>query len=257
MAIKPAIYTAKIAHKRLFPAVNAFHYNSYYLALPLTQLAQVKQHLNINTRGYLSFHESDHSNLNGSCWAWIRQILANHDIDHLVEEVVLVTMPRVLGYVFNPVSFWLCFNKKQALQAVLSEVCNTFGEKHHYLCMHADQRPIDRHESLTAEKLFHVSPFLKREGSYQFKFITTTETLSVYINFYNADHKLQLATSMHGKMQPLSKTALRKTSIKFLLVTQKTIFLIHWQAFKLMLKKIRYIPKPKQQKNNITRSQQI
>jgi DUF1365 family protein len=76
----------------------------------------------------------------------------------------------MLGYVFNPVSFWFCHDRGGALRAVLAEVNNTFGERHNYLVAHADGRPIRDGEALRARKLFHVSPFLAVHGDYRFRF---------------------------------------------------------------------------------------
>ena len=81
-----------------------------------------------------------------------------------------MTMPRMLGYVFNPVSFWFCRDRSGALRAVLCEVNNTFGESHCYLVHHDDLRPIEPDAWLDGRKAFHVSPFLPVEGGYRFRF---------------------------------------------------------------------------------------
>ena len=241
MEITPQIYTAKVMHKRLFPKVNAFTYSIYYLALPLSHLAKIK------LPAMMGFHAKDHGAKDGSeLEPWIRATLKEHGLNDITYTVTLVCMPRILGYVFNPVSFWLCRDDKNQLRAVMAEVNNTFGETHSYLCAHHDHRIIQSHDWLKADKLFHVSPFLKREGSYQFRFSLKQDKLGIWIDFYDEQGKKQLITSLMGKLSPLTKPALRLTFWKHPLVTFKTITLIHWQAIKLLSKGIKYIAKPSQ-----------
>ena len=239
MELSPQIFTAKVMHKRLLPKVNAFTYGVYYLALPL--------HEPVERRGLLSFRAKDHGARDGGdLQDWIREILRDYGLNDITASIQLIAMPRILGYGFNPVSFWLCFDNEQQLRAVLCEVNNTFGETHSYLCANADRRPIQADDWLQAQKLFHVSPFLPREGSYQFRFAYQGESLGVWIDYYNAQGQKQLVTSLTGTLEPLSEAALRRAFWRHPLVTVKTIGLIHWQALKLVAKGIRYIPKPAQ-----------
>lgn len=260
MEITPQIFTAKVMHKRLFPKVNSFTYGVYYLALPLSKLSDkiTTENLAINKFGVLSFYEKDYGEKDGSNPdQWIRAILKKHGLDHITNEVMLISMPRVLGYVFNPVSFWICLDKKGNLRAVLCEVNNTFGETHSYLCTHDKGKSIKSDDWLEAKKLFHVSPFLKREGHYKFRFDLKEKKLGIWIDFYNEEGKKQLITSLIGNLKPLTKTNLRKSFWKHPLVTLKTIFLIHWQALKIISKGIKYIPKPNQIKQKLSKSRNI
>lgn len=254
MGVTPQILTAKIMHKRFFPKVNSFIYGAYYLCLPLSKLykAETLSHLTVNRFGLLSFYEKDHGSRNGSLEVWIRNILIEHSLNDTVDDIMLICMPRVLGYVFNPVSFWLCLDKNDSLRAVLCEVNNTFGETHNYLCLPKTTDVIQNDDWLEAEKLFHVSPFLNREGHYKFRFSRTDNKLGIWIDFYNADNQKQLVTSLIGALQPLTQQSLRTVFFKYPLITLKTIFLIHWQALKLMAKGIKYICKPKQLKGTLT-----
>lgn len=243
-----AIYTAKVMHKRLFPKINKFQYHVYYIKLPLKRLDSPELHkaIAINKPGLISFHEKDHGPRDGSpLLPWIENILAEHIVKEIV-DIQLICMPRIFGYVFNPISYWLCLGKNGELRAILCEVHNTFGEAHCYLCMHQDQRPISQDDWLKAEKLFHVSPFLAREGCYHFRFALTPESFGSWIDYYDAEGKKQLITSLVGSFQPLTKQALRKTAWKHPLVTLKAITLIHWQALKLFIKGIKYRIKPEQ-----------
>ena len=250
MEIAPQIFTAKVMHKRIFPKVNQFTYRVYYMALPLSDM---RSDLPINQCSALSFYEKDHGSKDGSnLESWIRNILTEHGLNDVTEEVMLITMPRVLGYVFNPVSFWLCLDKKAGLRAVLCEVNNTFGETHCYLCAHEDKREIATNDWLGTDKLFHVSPFLPRKGSYRFRFSLAERKLGVWIDYYDKENNKQLMTALTGTLGPLHKASLRKAFWTHPLVTVKTIMLIHWQALKLFSKGIQYIVKPKQQEERLT-----
>ena len=97
------------------------------------------------------------------------RLLASESVD-ADGEVVLHAFPRMLGYVFNPVSFWVCHDREGRVRAVLCEVCNTFGEQHNYLLAHPDGRPLVSGETLRARKVLHVSPFCEVKGGYRFRF---------------------------------------------------------------------------------------
>lgn len=257
MEITPQIFTAKVMHKRLLPKVNAFTYRVYYLALPLQWLGKSGV-LAMNRLAAISFYSADHGEGDGGdLEQWIRKILADYGLDQQVAAVQLVAMPRILGYVFNPVSFWLCFDSEKRLRAVLCEVNNTFGETHSYLCAHADHRPIEAEDWLSAEKLFHVSPFLPREGRYQFRFACQGDALGIWIDYYNGQENKQLITALTGKLEPLTSATLRRVFWRHPLVTFKTIALIHWQAIKLLTKGIRYIPKPHQLKERLSATRNL
>lgn len=239
MELTPQIYTAKVMHKRLFPKVNQFTYGVYYLALPLPAAALPNR--------ILSFHQKDHGARDGSDLAmWARTILSDYGLDDKITHITLITMPRVMGYVFNPVSFFLCLDDTRTLRAVICEVHNTFGEQHSYLCARADHAPISADEWLTADKLFHVSPFLPCEGIYQFRFSLMGDQLGIWIDYYDKEQNKQLITSLTGKLAPLDTKSLRHAFWSHPLVTLKVIALIHWQAAKLVSNGIRYIVKPPQ-----------
>ncbi len=259
MEIIPQLFTARVMHKRLFPKVNQFTYGIYYLALPLSKLSdtELKKSLPINRSGLLSFRTRDYGPRKNNSSPqdlenWIREILASRNLDAEIKNIVLISMPRVLGYGFNPVSFWMCFDTENKLRAILCEVNNTFGETHSYLCVNKDLSPIKEDDWLTSEKLFHVSPFIAREGSYKFRFSLNQDKLAIWINYHDENDNKQLVTSLIGSLAPLTKKSLRNAFWKHPLVTLKTIALIHWQALKLFSKGIKYNDKPEQKNQRIT-----
>lgn len=260
MDIEPQIFTAKVMHKRLFPKVNQFVYDIYYLALPLNLIKDaINKGLAVNRFAPISFYNCDHGNHqnNDDLLDWINKTLEQNNLSEHVNSIVLVTMPRVLGYVFNPVSFWLCLDKERKIRAVLNEVNNTFGETHSYLCAHKSGSPIERKEWLEAKKLFHVSPFLEREGQYKFRYELDGDRLGIWIDFYDDSKNKKLITSLTGNLKPLNRRNLRYVFWRYPLVTLKSIYLIHWQALKLLFKKARYYRKPDPITPNISQSDNL
>ena len=208
----------------------------------------------LNRWGFLSFYNRDHGYRNeDSPEIWAREILDQHGVTKADGEIILVTMPRVFGYVFNPVSFWYCYDQSKKLRAVICEVNNTFGETHSYICAHDDQREITQDDILEGEKLFHVSPFLERQGGYKFRFAVKAEQMGAWIDFYDPEGQKQLITSVHGKFSDLSEKQAFRAFWRYPLVTIKAISLIHWQAVKLFVKGVKYVPKPTQFKDKITK----
>lgn len=250
MVIEPRLYLAKVMHKRIFPKENTFYYNLYYLALPLP--AQP-------IPGFLtSFYPKDLGSRDGNDpFLWVKSILSEYNFNEEVSNIILITMPRVMGYVFNPISFYLCIDKEFNLLSVLCEVHNTFGEQHNYLCAHPDHRPMTKNDSIEAEKVFHVSPFLEREGRYTFRFDLNRDNLNIWIDYYNKLGQKQLVTSLVGHFSVLNKSSLRSTFWRHPLVTMKVIFSIHWQALRLILNGIRHIPKPEQYSYRTTGSRNL
>lgn len=247
--LTPQICTAKVMHKRLFPKVNGFVYGVYYLALPLDSLADLPFPFPIR------FRSRDHGAKDGSpLGAWIDSLLKEHGLA-CDGQKVLVAMPRILGYGFNPVSFWLCLDAAQNLRAMVYEVNNTFGESHLYLCAHEDGRVIQPDDVLNGDKLFHVSPFLPREGKYLFRVnFQPGKKFGVWIDYYAADGRKQVLTSMIGDLAPLTKKALWQRFFTHPLLTFKVIALIHWQAIRLFLKGVKYIPLPLQSHDRLSRN---
>lgn len=239
MDIKPHIFNAKVMHKRLFPKENTFVYNLYYLALPLPA-PKIK-------RTFLSFDPTDLGFRDGSDpGTFARKVLSTYGLEGKIYNIILVTMPKVFGYIFNPVSFYFCFDDKKNLLAVIAEVHNTFGEQHTYFCANSDYSSIDEAQWLEAAKLFHVSPFLPREGTYHFRFSFKESDLGIWIDYYDSKNNKQLMTSLTGNLLPLEESSLNKAFWTYPFLTIKVTLMIHLQALKLFCKKISYFTKPKQ-----------
>ncbi len=246
--------SAKVMHKRLKPVVNQFAYSVFYLCFDISQSDKISsKFLSLNSFNLFSFYNKDHAKRDGSSLQeWINEILSKKNLQQKVKKVFLLSYPRVLGYVFSPVSFWFCLDENERPIAILSEVNNTFGENHNYLIFNADHSPIDENEWFETKKEFHVSPFISVEGKYKFRFIFNQKSIAVWIDYYAKNSEKTLLTSVVCKKEKLSDTSLIKAFLYIPLMTVKVIFLIHWQALKLLFKKNKYISKPKKMAHNLT-----
>ena len=242
-AVQALIGFGEVRHTRLKPAHHAFSYPTYFLMLPLrTMQTGGSSALARNRRGLLSFHDSDHGDGSKDCLAWLDALLLDQGIADAHGEVWLHTYPRVLGYTFKPVSFWYCHRSDGSLRAIVVEVNNTFGERHCYLL----DAPCYGQE-LRADKVFHVSPFCRIEGSYRFRFMRARrdniEKTVARIDHDDATGPL-LETSVAGTLQTINAASLRKAFWGYPAMTFGVLARIHWQAFKLWRKRVPFISKP-------------
>ena len=233
------IGTGVVRHRRLRPIEHAFEYRTYFLMLPMRSLRmQACAALNRNRFGWLSFHDRDHGDGRADALGWI---------DDLDGEVWLHCYPRVLGYAFKPVSFWHCERADGTLAAIVVEVNNTFGERHCYL-LAGDELGYGR--DLSARKVFHVSPFCTVNGRYRFRFMRTAAGAQgagrcvARVDHEDSQGSL-LLTSVSGQLVPLNAASARRAFFGVPLMSFGVIFRIHWQALRVWLKRVPYVPKPK------------
>lgn len=237
------LYRGKVGHVRLGEQANAFAYDSLFLCFPLSGKDRMKNRLfSLERWNLFSFHERDHGDgVNGE--AWVRGILASHGIDRADGDVWLQTMPRIFGFVFNPVSFWYCHDRTGGLRAVLCEVNNTFGERHCYLLSDPAQALITSDSLLRCDKVFHVSPFYPVRGEYRFGFTLAPDSRRVQIDYWQ-DDKLMLRTRVGGDAIALTELNLLKTLARFGWATLFVVLRINWQAFRLWRKGATFHRKP-------------
>ncbi|MBS0347626.1 MAG: DUF1365 domain-containing protein [Proteobacteria bacterium] len=237
MNARPQICLGHVMHRRLRPAVNAFVYPVFYVQLPVRDLASAACTIfSLDKPNLLSFHSKDHGPRDGSpLLPWIEGVLAEHGLPG-DGEITLQTFPRVLGYVFNPVSFWFCHDGTGQLIAVLAEVNNTFGGTHSYL-LHRHGEALRDGEELNAGKCFHVSPFNDVEGGYRFRFLRQRSVQVARIDYDDAEGEL-LLTALSGKPVPWSAGALLSAFLRMPFLTLGVIARIHWQALRLWFKRV-------------------
>jgi hypothetical protein len=243
--IAPLIFFGRVMHARLRPKSNVFSYRVWFLRVPLSALDRLRGPLfSIDRPNLFSLRTRDLGPRDGSPWLpWIRALLAENGIDAADGEVWLQCFPRVLGYAFNPVSFWLCHDRAGGLRAVLCEVNNTFGEHHNYLLAHPDQRPIVPGDELAARKVFHVSPFCAVSGGYRFRFETDPAATRVRIDYDDPQGRM-LITTVSGAARPVATAALLRAFFAYPWMTAGVIARIHWQALRLWLKGVPFFSKP-------------
>ena len=264
----PLIGFGQVMHQRLRPARNAFTYPTYFLLLPMRSLHDKPGNsgaLAHNRRGALSFHDSDHGEGGDNAVVWLDALLQREGIDDAVGELWLHTYPRVLGYTFKPVSFWYCHRADGTLRAIVAEVNNTFGERHCYLL--DPPQGITYGQELSADKVFHVSPFCTLAGSYRFRFLhsggagqgnanmgSIGKTVA-RIDYYDGAPEAGpvLKTSVSGTLEPLTAASVRKALWRYPAMTLGVMARIHWQAFKLWRKRVGFHRKPHLPNDSVTR----
>ncbi len=248
------LYAGEVMHRRYAPAVHAFRHGLFFIRLRIDGSAPALPRLFSRNRWNLvSVRDADYGPRDGSALEpWIRGVLARHGLHQADGAVWLQTFPRILGYAFNPVSFWLCHDRDGALRAVLAEVNNTFGEHHNYLVAHADGRPIQGGDWLIARKVFHVSPFFPVSGEYRFRFEDDAGGCRFRIDYDDgAGHRL--VTQIRGRAQPQGTAALARELLRRPWLAPGVILRIHYHALRLWLKRVPFFSKPLPPAEDITR----
>lgn len=239
-------------HARKGSLKNAFRYGVDYVLLD-PDSARGPALFSRNRGNLTAVHDADHGGApgKGRGVAWLRQVLAAHGLPG-GDRVQLLAQPRVLGHVFNPVSFWLCHDAAGALRVVVAEVSNTFGDRHSYLCHRADHGPITAADTLTAQKIFHVSPFQEISGGYAFRFDIAPDRIAIRIDFSAAGDGGVVAT-LTGPVVPLTNRAILGACLRRPFGSRRVLALIFWQALKLRLKGAVYRPRPEPPVEEVTR----
>lgn len=233
------LLTATVHHTRHAPLHNSFTYGVYYLDVPVTrERVETPSALFSWARVNLfSLYTRDHgARSDGTSWyTWVRDVAAQHGIELTGADTMrLIAHPRVLGFAFNPISFWL-ITRGDALRAVICEVHNTFGDSHTYVLAHADRRPIEPHDVLTAQKHLFVSPFNTMQGEYTFSFTTTHSIFKSHIT-YSVDGTKTLTAVLTGTRHPLTTRSLLWAFVRYPFMTLMVVARIHLQAAKLWLR---------------------
>ncbi|PQO23819.1 DUF1365 domain-containing protein [Rhodobacteraceae bacterium WD3A24] len=236
--------TGRTWHGRHGAPENAFSYGVDYILIEPEAAMRTPRLFSRNRANLTSLHDSDHGGPpgGGRGAAWVREVLAARGLEAAAGRILLLAQPRVLGHVFNPVSFWLCHGADGALRAVIAEVSNTFGDRHSYLCHHDDLRPIAAENHLRARKVFHVSPFQPVAGDYAFCFDIGAARISIRIDYRHAGGGL--VATLTGERRRLTNAAVLGAMLRRPFGSRRVLGLIHWQALKLWWKGARYRARP-------------
>jgi len=246
------IYTGTVIHKRFKPTVHSFNYKVFSLLIDLSELDLLDKNLKLfsyNKFNIISFYNKDHGPRDGSSLKnWVIDNLEKNQIKTNGIQIKLLCYPRIFGYVFNPLSVFYVYDKNKDLISILYEVKNTFGEQHTYVFKSKKDQNLIQH---VCKKKFHVSPFIEMNCVYFFRLLKPGNKISVIIDQNDKEGKI-LYASQDGVKSELNNNTLIKTYLKHPLMTFKIILAIHFEAFKLWTKGIKYIRKKIKIKNNIT-----
>ena len=245
------IYIGKVIHRRFKPKEHYFKYNVFSLLIDLEELEIIRDKIKIfsyNKFNIVSFFDKDHGPRDGSKLTdWVKKKVKDLGINNDKIKIKLFCYPRIFGYVFNPLSIFFIYNNNSELISILYEVKNTFNEQHTYIFKTKDDKIITNN----CIKKFHVSPFIEMDCEYYFKVLKPSERISVTIDQRDKEGKLLFA-SQDGTARELNNKNLLFSFISHPLMTFKVIVAIHYEAFKLWLKGIKFIKKKLKIKNNIS-----
>lgn len=240
-----ALYAGRVVHARLKPKQHKLSYACYWLLLDLDDAGTLGSRLrmfsldrfnlfSIRTRDY-----GDGSNTDLRTQA--RAHLAAARIDLQGGKIFLLTMPRILGYGFNPLSVYFCQRADGTLAALLYEVHNTFGQRHSYLIPVADGTAAEVAQSCAKD--FYVSPFMEMNLRYDFRVLPPAAKTRVSVKVSD-NEGLMLLASLSGEKRTLSDASLARVFVSHPLLTAKVIGAIHWEALRLWLKGVGLVPRP-------------
>jgi hypothetical protein len=233
-------------HRRVFPVRYRFTYRVFSVLLDIDRLDVIARQsplFSYNRFNLISFHDRDHGPRDGTnLRAWIDGALCEAGLPPAA-RIELLCFPRVLGYVFNPMSVWFCYTPAGEPIAVLCEVHNTFGEAHGYLLSNGNKAlswPVNQ----SHQKRLHVSPFISMDALYRFRIYEPGERLAVVIRELQRREPM-LTAAQTGQAEPFTTQSLLRAIFSIPLMTLKVMAMIHWQALRIWLKGARVHRKPK------------
>jgi DUF1365 family protein len=232
----PGLYVGNVIHRRLRPRAHRLRYRIFSVLLDLDRIDDLARRLRLFSHGrfnLFAFHDRDYgAGTDEPLRAQIDRLLCAAGIALDGGAIRLLTMPRILGFAFNPLNVYFCHDSRDALRAVLYEVNNTFGERHSYLL------PVDQPDGAVRQacaKAFHVSPFLGMDMHYAFRVAETPQSLSIAI--IASDAAGPVVTALHSaRRRELTDRALARVFVTHPLLTLKVVGGILWEALRLWAK---------------------
>lgn len=239
-------------HGRKGGIENAFRYSMDYVLLDAEVDVPSNWIFGRNRRALFSVRDSDHGGAprQGAGAVWVRKVLDAQGLQS-PKRIELMAQPRVFGHVFNPVSFWFCYDADNALRVVISEVSNTYGDRHSYICLREDEGPIGPEDRLTSHKIFYVSPFQDIKGGYEYRFDIREDRVGIFIDHTAANGGV--TATFVGKCKPLCAADVLRALVRRPFGSRRVLALIHWQAIKLWWKGAAFRNRPEPPSQEISR----
>ena len=242
MTLRSSLYVGDVVHRRIRPVRHDLRYRVYNLFVDIDELSQIDEQircLSYNRFNLFSLRDRDHGPGDGTpiaahAWRLARQAATPKP----VQRIFMFTYPRVLGYVFNPLTVYYCFDAADQLCLMIYEVNNTFGQRHSYVV------PVSGTGFHTCEKSFYVSPFNRVEGTYSFGPIPPDDMLKLSIGLSTAEGPC-LAAWFSGHRVALTDRNLLRSFVSLPFQPLKVIGGIHLEAARLWLKGLKIQPRPK------------
>jgi DUF1365 family protein len=234
--VRSAVYTGTLMHARRAPARHVFRYPVSYWLFDLDELPELERRLrlfSVNRRNVVSLCDRDHFDATTP----LKQAIVDLAGDAAIERVLMLTQPRVLGYVFNPVSFYWCYRGDGSLACVVAELNNTFGER----LPEVLRGPELRYEQ---RKRLHVSPFFGLDQSYEYAFSQPGAEVWARIHVRDDDGGRPLTAVLHGRRRELTNRSLAAILLRYPVQPLQVLALIHWQALRLWWKRVPFHHKP-------------
>ena len=246
------IYSGFVTHRRFKPKRHFFTYKTFSLLIDLYEIKNLEKKIKFfsyNKFNILSFYDLDHGPRDGtSLINWVKNTLAEAKINIGTGTIKLLCYPRFFGYVFNPLSIFYCYDDNSDLKAILYEVKNTFNEQHTYVFPASTSSNLILHK---CHKKFYVSPFMEMKTFYNFRLLKPGKILNVFIK--QSDHEGTLLTACQaGKRIEISGKNLFNEFFTHPLMSFKVIAAIHFEAFRLWVKGVKYVERKVKIKNNLS-----
>ena len=244
------IYNGEVTHTRFKPVRHFLKYKTFSLLIDLDEINLLDKSIGIfsyNKFNVFSFYDKDHGDRDGgNLKDWVISNLKKFRIKENITNIKVLCYPRILGYVFNPLSIFYCYEKDK-LVAIFYEVKNTFNEQHTYIFKIKNNEEIIQ----KCRKKFYVSPFMDMETYYNFKLLKPNDKLSVFIKQTDSDGTILTATQT-GDKKEFSYKQLAINFLKYPLMTIKIISSIHYEALLLWKKGAIYRKREVKLKNNLS-----
>jgi DUF1365 family protein len=246
VTVPDGLYVGEVIHERFAPRRHRLRYRIFQVLIDIDAAPTLAKRLRLfahNRPGLFSLHDKDHGDGSGaSLRAFVEKSLAQAGLALPGGQVLIQCMPRVLGYVFNPLTLYYCHDAEGLLGAMIYEVHNTFGQRHSYVIPVSPDKAGQVRQS--CGKVFHVSPFMGMDMSYHFTIGAPGESVSTVIQGLGADGELLIFAGFKGARRPLSDGQLLRLFVSYPLMTLKVTAAIHIEAVKLLLKGLRLKPAP-------------